>query len=100
MIQHIAMFKFEQFNEESDKNYYHKRIQNAFVGLENKIPEIKSLKIGFDILFSDASMDIAICVQINNLVDLEIYANHPEHLKVASIIREKAIERKVIDFEI
>ena len=53
MIQHIAMFKFEQFNEESDKNYYHKRIQNAFVGLENKIPELlvqfnETLSKGFD----------------------------------------------------
>ena len=62
--------------------------------------EIKALKIGFDSLFSDSSMDFAVCVDIESLDDLKKYANHKEHLKAASIVREKLIDRKVIDFEI
>lgn len=100
MIKHIAMFKFEQFKSESDRKNYYQRIKDAFDGLENKIDEIQSIKIGFDTLFSDSSMDLAVCVQLNNLDDLKIYANHEEHLRVGSIVRERLIERKVIDFEI
>ncbi|BAX79480.1 MAG: Dabb family protein [Labilibaculum antarcticum] len=99
MIKHIAMFKFKAFDSAEEKEKYHNRLQNAFDGLEEKIPEIKFLQIGFDQLHSDASFDFIVNVDIENMDALPLYANHPEHLKAVSIVKEMVAERKVIDYE-
>jgi len=99
MIKHIAMFKFKAFGSEEEKKSYHNRLIEAFEGLENKVPEIKFLQIGFDELHSDASFDFIVNVDIESLDALSVYANHPEHVKAASVIKEMAADRKVIDYE-
>lgn len=99
MIKHIAMFKFKAFESEEKEKTYQEKLVNAFDGLENKIPEIKFLQIGFDQLKSDASYDFIVNVDIENLDALSVYAQHPDHVKAAEVIKEMAIDRKVIDYE-
>jgi hypothetical protein len=98
MIKHIAMFKFKAFESEEAKENFHKRLVDAFDGLDETIPEIKFLQIGFDVLHSDASFDFVVNVDIENLEALKAYAGHPEHVKAASVIKEMAVDRKVIDY--
>jgi len=98
MIKHIAMFKFKAFGSEEERENYHNRLKKAFDGLDKKIPEIKFLQIGFDQLHSDVSFDFVVNADLENIDALPVYANHPEHIKVASIIKEMAIDRKVIDY--
>ncbi len=99
MIKHIAMFKFKAFESEEEKALYYTRLTKAFDGLDNKVPEIKFLQIGFDELGSEASFDFIVNVDLENLEKLSAYANHPEHLKAASVVREMMVDRKVIDYE-
>ncbi|MDM8158842.1 Dabb family protein [Labilibaculum sp. K2S] len=99
MIKHIAMFKFKAFESAEEKESYFNRLKKAFDGLDERIPEIKFLQIGFDQLRSDASFDFIVNVDIENIDALPLYANHPEHLKAASVVKEMAAERKVIDYE-
>ncbi|WP_372751138.1 Dabb family protein [Labilibaculum sp.] len=99
MIKHIAMFKFKAFDSAKDKKNYQVRLKSAFKGLDERIPEIKSLQIGFDILHSEASFDFIVNVDIEKLEDLPVYANHPEHVKAVDIIKEMAVDRKSIDYE-
>ena len=98
MIKHIAMFKFKAFESEEEKEGYYERLRKAFDGLDKKVPEIKFLQIGFDELQSEASFDFIVNVVIENLESLSAYANHPEHLKAASVVREMMVDRKVIDY--
>jgi hypothetical protein len=99
MIKHIAMFKFKTFESKEDELSFQKRLEKAFYGLDLKIPEIKFLEIGFDILKSEASYDFVVNVTIENLEALSVYAKHPDHVKAVEIIKEMAIDRKVIDYE-
>ncbi|MDQ1769669.1 hypothetical protein GQR60_07740 [Labilibaculum sp. A4] len=99
MIKHIAMFKFKAFESAEAKENYFNRLKKAFDGLDERIPEIKFLQIGFDQLRSDASFDFVVNVDLENMDALPLYANHPEHLKAASVVKEMAAERKVIDYE-
>ena len=99
MIKHIAMFKFKAFESAEAKENYFNRLKKAFDGLDERIPEIKFLQIGFDQLRSDASFDFVVNVDLENMDALPLYANHPEHLKAASVVKEMATERKVIDYE-
>lgn len=100
MIKHIAMFRFKSFESEEKKIEYYNRIKDAFRGLEEKVPAIQFLQLGFDELHSEASFDLAILVDIEDLDALSAYANHPEHIKAAAVIKEFAIDRKVIDFQV
>ena len=98
MIKHIAMFKFKALESEEEKEMYYKRLREAFDGLDQKVPEIKFLQIGFDELGSEASFDFVVNVVLKNMDCLPAYANHPEHLKAASVVREMMADRKVIDY--
>ncbi|MCT4601946.1 MAG: Dabb family protein [Marinifilum sp.] len=99
MIKHIAMFKFKAFGSEEEKKNYHNRLIEVFDGLETKIDEIKFLQIGFDQLKSEASYDFIVNVDIENLNALSVYAQHPDHAKAIEVIKEMAIDQKVIDYE-
>lgn len=99
MIKHIAMFKFKAFESEQEEKNYQERLVKAFDGLDKTIPEIKFLQIGFDQLKSDASYDFIVNVDIENLDALSVYAKHPDHMKAVEVIKEMAIDRKVIDYE-
>lgn len=98
MIKHIAMFKFKTFKSVEEKEMYYERLREVFNGLDDRVPAIKSLQIGFDELGSEASFDFAVNVDIEKIDDLPAYANHPEHLKAVDIIKEMVAERKVIDY--
>jgi len=98
MIKHIAMFKFKAFESAEEKEKYYMRLKEAFDGLDKRVPEIKFLQIGFDELESEASFDFVVNVVLENIDCLPAYANHPEHLKAASVVREMMVDRKVIDY--
>ena len=100
MIKHIAMYKFKAFESEEEKEKYYERLRKAFDGLDKRVPEIKFLQIGFDELQSEASFDFIVNVVLENIDYLSAYANHPEHLKAASVVREMMVDRKVIDYEL
>ena len=42
--------------------------------------------------------DAALILKVRTLADLEIYKNHPEHLKVSSLCKEIRTDRKAVDF--
>lgn len=88
----------KSFESTEEQKRYYERLRKAFDGLDNKVPEIKFLQIGFDELKSDASFDFVVNVVLENIESLPDYANHPEHLKAASVVREMMVDRKVIDY--
>jgi len=98
MIKHIALFKFDKFENIQEKENYYSRLKDAFDGLENRVPAIKSLQIGFDELHSEASYDFIVNVDIENMTTLTEYMNHPEHVKAGEVVREKMIDKKAIDY--
>ncbi len=93
------MFKFKAFDSTENKKNYFDRLKKAFDGLDERISEIKFLQIGFDQLQSDASFDFVVNVDVESIEALPLYANHPEHIKAAAIVKEMAADRKVIDYE-
>lgn len=99
MIKHIALFKFGNFDTYQEKEDYYNRIREVFDGLEDRVPAIQALQIGFDELQSEASYDFVVNVNLENMDALPKYMNHPEHVKAALIVREKMIDKKAIDYE-
>jgi len=92
MIKHVVLFKTKK---QAPLHEFKEKIEN----LKNKIPEIISIQVGIDIKFEPAACDFCVITEVKNISDLEVYAKHPEHIKVIEFIKPYVDERRVVDFE-
>ena len=93
MVKHIVLFKV------NDKTKI-EEAKNLILNLKDKIPEIVNIEVGTDIGFDNTASDFCLTTTFNKKEDLELYATHPEHLKVIAFIKTIATERRAIDYEI
>ena len=100
MIRHVVMWKFLAEAEQKTKKENMQLVQEQLYALVPKIPEIKRMEIGMDVKGTDASMDLMLLTEFDSLETLKIYAEHPEHVKVASLVRKVTESRVVLDCEI
>ena len=99
MIRHIVLFKLTEFENDALKTTKLKEIKSGLESLPQKISEIKFLQVGINANPAE-KYDIALTTDFNSLEELDIYAKHPEHIKVAQIIRAVLAERACVDFQI
>ena len=99
MLKHIVMWKIKDSHEGMDKNEIMDRIKKDLEGLKNFIPEIKTMEIGRNSNELPTSFDIALYSEFESMEDLEIYKEHPEHVKVAQFIRQVTADAVVVDYE-
>jgi len=93
MIRHVVIFDFE-------KNAPVDEIKNKILNLKNLIKEIKHIEVGIDVGFDPKPSDLCIITEVEDLKDLEIYAKHPDHIKVIEFIKPYVISRKVVDYKV
>lgn len=101
MIRHVVLFKLAENAEGRTKPENARLIKEQIEALKNSIPEIISIKVHIN--HQDAApdnYDIVLDSTFKNLEDLKIYADHPEHLKVADFVGKVRTERAAIDYEI
>jgi len=92
LITHVVLFKLR--NKEEIGN-----VREMLDGLRDKVPVIRSLETGVDVLRSERSYDIALTVEFDSIDDLDRYQRHPEHVKAAdciALLRESVV---VVDYE-
>jgi hypothetical protein len=98
VIKHIVLWKLKDFAEGADKHQNARKIETMLLGLKERIPQLKEIEVGINVLPSDASYDVALYSSFNNEHDLEIYQKHPEHLKVAEFVSAVRENRVVVDY--
>lgn len=101
MIRHIVMWKLKLGERPEEKMTTGELIIKSLTGLKAKIPEIIDIKAYMN--HQDApknNYDIVLDSTFKSMDDLEKYQQHPEHLNVASLIKDKVSERSAIDVEI
>lgn len=99
MIQHIVLFKLNEFENEDLKAVVRNKIKQALLALKDKIEVLKFIQVGQNYELMSSSYDICLITHFETLSDLEIYRVHPEHLKVIELIKSNTSGRAVIDFE-
>ncbi len=97
MINHVVLFKFKDFpsNEKLEKLTHFK---NILLELPSYIPELKHIEVGLHHELNGASYDVCLISHFESIEDLNIYQNHPEHLKVVAFAKEMIAERAAVDF--
>jgi len=93
MIKHVVLCKVKP-------NSPIKEIKEKIEHLKHEIDVIKSIEVGIDIGFDKNPSDFCIITQVDNIKDLEIYANHPKHLEVIEFLKNYLTERRAVDFEV
>ena len=94
MVTHIVCHKYTDREEA-------KKIAPMLKGLVGKVPGLISMEAGADFMGSGRSYDLALIAKFANREDLAVYADHPEHVKVAdSKVRPYTKTRVCMDFEI
>jgi hypothetical protein len=94
MLTHIVLFKLK---DKSNENI--QKTKDVLLGLQGKIPYLKFIEVGTDILHSERSYDVGLYTKFDSLADMQAYQVHPEHLKVQAhmhAVREASV---AIDYE-
>ena len=99
MLKHIVMWEIRDSHEGADKDEIMDRIKEELEGLKNFIPEIKTMEVGRNSNELPTSFDIVLYSEFESKEDLEIYREHPEHVRVAQFIRQVMTDAVVVDYE-
>lgn len=92
MVTHIVCHKYTKPEEAPV-------IAGMLKGLVGKVPGLVSMEAGADFMHSARSFDLALIARFETREGLEVYANHPEHLKVKEYIHRVLEKGIAVDFE-
>ena len=95
MITHIVFFKlFDQSTENVAE------AKEKLLSMAGKIPQLRHLEAGVDIVRSERSYDLALVTKFDSLEDLQAYQVHPYHASdVVPYVRSAASSILAVDYE-
>jgi hypothetical protein len=99
MIKHVVMWKFKDIAEGRGRHENLQQARDMLMGLADKIPEIRTLEVGIDLVHSPQSYDLALIAEFDSAADLEMYRDHAEHQRVVRFLRTVHAGRVVVDYE-
>lgn len=95
MFTHVVFFKFKDRSQENIK-----KAEKIMRGMEGRIPELKSMEVGIDVVHSDRSFDIALITKFDSKADMEVYAVHPIHVnEILKYLKPMLQVSHTVDFE-
>ena len=81
MITHVVLFKLKDRSPQSIE-----KAKDVLLGLKGKIPLLRYIEVGIDLLHSGRSYDLVLITRFDSMEDLQAYQVHPVHLEVAKYI--------------
>jgi Stress responsive A/B Barrel Domain len=100
VIKHIVLWKLKRNGAGDPVKREAQRLKEALEGLRGKIPEIQALEVGLNFNPDETASDLSLYTEFADRAGLDRYQRHPEHRKVAALLREAAAERRVSDYEV
>lgn len=97
MIKHIVLFKFKALD---DKAVLLEKIKTELEKLPAIIPELKDIQIGMNMNTTE-KWDLSLEAIVNDMHDLDVYANHPTHQHIVkTMIAPNKEDRACVDYQI
>ena len=94
MITHIALIKLVHANAETIEE-----ARKILLGLEGKIPQLRHLEVGVNLVQSYRSYDLSLVARFDSLEDLQAYLNHPAHVEVVKKLQGVRKSTITVDYE-
>ena len=95
MITHIVLFKLHEplpdvILEAKDR----------LSGMVGRVPQLRHIEVGIDVIHSDRSYDIALVTKFDTLEDLKAYQGHPYHAEqIVPYVRSISSSIIAVDYE-
>ncbi|TVY10112.1 Dabb family protein [Paenibacillus cremeus] len=83
MITHVVFFKLKDRSPEAIKVTY-----DVLKNMDGKIPVLRHIEVGMDVLHQARSYDIALITKFDSLEDLQVYDEHPVHVEVKAHMKQ------------
>lgn len=96
MIRHVAVFRFAPEFTDDEREHW----MSLLRGLPDRIPEVRSMSVGVDVLGGPASHELAIVADFDDLDGLAAYTRHPAHAEILEISAPVKTSLATVDFEI
>lgn len=94
MFTHIVFFKLK--NKEQAKS-----ARDILLSMEGKIPQLKDLEVGVDVIHSERSYDLALITKFDSLEDMNTYAVSEYHVNsVLKYLKPMLESSKTVDYEV
>ena len=100
MIKHIVMWKLKASAEGASREQNAERLKAELDALKKRIPLIRHIEVGINIMPSEAAYDVALYSEFANEKDLDSYQKHPEHIRIADFVAKVRESRAVVDYKI
>ncbi|HEV7955896.1 MAG: Dabb family protein [Microbacteriaceae bacterium] len=97
MLRHIISWKLAA-EDPATRSEYAATIAEALQSLVPLIPEIRSLRVAENAVPLPTNWDLVLVADYDDEAALRAYIDHPEHQRVAGIIRPLVSERAAVDF--
>lgn len=95
MITHVVFFKLKDRSPEAVQVTV-----DVLKNMEGKIPVLRYIEVGTDVLRSERSYDIALITKFDSLEALQEYDTHPVHMDVKAHMKQVLDGTSiVVDFE-
>jgi hypothetical protein len=95
MFTHIVFFKLKD-RDSANLN----KAKEILLGMEGKIPMLKELTVGIDVVHSQRSYDIALITKFDSKEDMDKYQVHPVHInEVIKYLKPMLDGSAAVDFE-
>jgi hypothetical protein len=94
MITHIVLFKLLNCTPEKAEE-----ARQVLAGMAGKIPPLRRLEVGVDVVHSDRSYDLALVARFDSRQDLKAYQVHPVHVEVVNYMHQVRQSAIVVDYE-
>ena len=94
MITHVVCFRL---TDRSPGNV--RKVCEVLEGLRGRIPVLRSLSVGADVIRSPRSWDVALVAKFDSLADLEAYQVHPAHQEVVRFLDTVREGTVAVDYE-
>ncbi len=95
-LRHVVMMKMDAASAH-ERTEHATRLAAALRALPPHIEQILALEVGVNTLENPGNWDLALTVDVADEHALELYRNHPEHLKVLQLIQELVADRCAVD---
>ncbi len=92
MLTHIVLFKLkDRLNSQ--------KARDVLLGMKGKIPQLRDIEAGIDVLHSERSYDLALVTKFDSMEDLKAYQVHPVHIEVLKYMTSVMESSITVDYE-
>lgn len=100
MLRHIVMWQFKDEAEGKTRAENCALIKGKLEALPGRISFIRKLEVGINAYPSSMASDMVLITEFDSKDDLDLYAVHPEHVKVSDYVGKVRVSRTVVDYNL